>query len=401
MIYTKKQRQLLGLWKRKQLRRINLLEGSVSSGKTWVSLVLWGFWVATMPADKLYLMCGKSLTTLKRNCLIPLEELFGRSNFQFSTSAKEAYLFGRRILLEGANDARSESKIRGLTLQGAYCDELTLFPKDFFVMLLSRLRVPGAKLIATTNPDSPEHWLKKEYIDRRAELDMLVVRFLLDDNTTLDPQYVTAVKAEYTGVFYNRFILGEWCLAEGIVYPQFDRTQHVRQLDSPQGKWYISVDYGTLNAFSAGLWCYDGKQAYRAAEWYYSGRAQRRQLTNTQYLKHIQALAGGRNIEAVVVDPSAASFITELRQAGFTVRKGKNDVVDGIRRVSTALQQRKLLFSPACQDCIREFSLYRWDEKAAEDRPIKENDHAMDDVRYFVNTVLRQPVTLSHSGLTL
>lgn len=401
MIYTKKQRQLLELWKRKQLCRINLLEGSVSSGKTWVSLVLWGFWVATMPADKLYLMCGKSLTTLKRNCLIPLEELFGRSNFQFSTSAKEAYLFGRRILLEGANDARSESKIRGLTLQGAYCDELTLFPRDFFVMLLSRLRVPGAKLIATTNPDSPEHWLKKEYIDRRTELDMLVVRFLLDDNTTLDPQYVTAVKAEYTGVFYNRFILGEWCLAEGIVYPQFDRTQHVRQLDSPQGKWYISVDYGTLNAFSAGLWCYDGKQAYRAAEWYYSGRAQRRQLTNAQYLKHIQALAGGRNIAAVVVDPSAASFITELRQAGFTVRKGKNDVVDGIRRVSTALQQRKLLFSPACQDCIREFSLYRWDEKAAEDRPIKENDHAMDDVRYFVNTVLRQPVTLSRSGLTL
>ena len=401
MIYTKKQRQLLELWKQKKLCRINLLEGSVSSGKTWVSLVLWGFWVATMPADKLYLMCGKSLTTLKRNCLIPLEELFGRSNFQFSTSAKEAYLFGRRILLEGANDARSESKIRGLTLQGAYCDELTLFPRDFFVMLLSRLRVPGAKLIATTNPDSPEHWLKKEYIDRRTELDMLVVRFLLDDNTTLDPQYVTAVKAEYTGVFYNRFILGEWCLAEGVVYPQFDRTQHVGQLDSPQGKWYISVDYGTLNAFSAGLWCYDGKQAYRAAEWYYSGRAQRRQLTNAQYLKHIQALAGSRSIAAVIVDPSAASFITELRQAGFTVRKGKNDVVDGIRRVSTALQQGKLLFSPDCRDCIREFSLYRWDEKAAEDRPIKENDHAMDDVRYFVNTVLRQPVTLSHSGLTL
>ena len=401
MIYTKKQRQLLELWKQKNLCRINLLEGSVSSGKTWVSLVLWGFWVATMPADKLYLMCGKSLTTLKRNCLIPLEELFGRSNFQFSTSAKEAYLFGRRILLEGANDARSESKIRGLTLQGAYCDELTLFPRDFFVMLLSRLRVPGAKLIATTNPDSPEHWLKKEYIDRRTELDMLVVRFLLDDNTTLDPQYVAAVKAEYTGVFYNRFILGEWCLAEGIVYPQFDRTQHVRQLEEPQGKWYISVDYGTLNAFSAGLWCYDGNTAYRVSEWYYSGREQRWQLTNAQYLKHIQALAEGKKIESVIVDPSAASFITELRQAGFTVRKGRNDVVDGIRRVSTALQQGKLLFSPDCRDCIREFSLYRWDEKAAEDRPIKENDHAMDDVRYFVSTILRQSASLSHDRITL
>ncbi len=222
MIYTEKQLELMRMWKHKQLKRINLLEGSLSSGKTWISLVLWGFWVATMPKDKLYLMCGKSLTTLKRNCLVLLEELFGTSNFTFSTSAKEAYLFGRRILLEGANDARSESKIRGLTLQGAYCDELTLFPKDFFVMLLSRLRVPGAKLIATTNPDSPEHWLKKEYIDRMDELDMLTMRFLLDDNTTLDPAYVTAVKKEYTGVFYNRFILGDWAIAEGLVYQQFE-----------------------------------------------------------------------------------------------------------------------------------------------------------------------------------
>lgn len=387
------------IWQKKKLKRINLLEGSVSSGKTWISLVLWGFWVATMPQDKLYLMCGKSLTTLKRNCLIPLEELFGTSNFTFSISAKEAYLFGRRILLEGANDARSESKIRGLTLQGAYCDELTLFPRDFFVMLLSRLRVPGAKLIATTNPDSPEHWLKKEYIDRSAELDMLVMRFLLDDNTTLDPEYVSAIKAEYTGVFYDRFILGEWCLAEGIIYPQFDRSIHVAsQSPVEHGKWYISVDYGTLNAFSAGLWCYDGETAYRAAEWYYSGRETRKQLTNGQYLEQVKKLAGNLDIEAVIVDPSAASFIAELRQAGFTVRKGRNGVVDGIRRVSTALQKRKLFFSPECKDCIREFSLYRWNEKASEDTPIKENDHAMDDVRYFVNTIMREAVTISGIG---
>lgn len=352
-----------------------------------------------MPQDKLYLMCGKSLTTLKRNCLILLEELFGTSNFTFSTSAKEAYLFGRRILLEGANDARSESKIRGLTLQGAYCDELTLFPKDFFAMLLSRLRVPGAKLIATTNPDSPEHWLKKEYIDRSAELDMLVMRFLLDDNTTLDPGYVSAIKAEYTGVFYDRFILGEWCLAEGIIYPQFDRSVHVTPYCTVhRGKWYISVDYGTLNAFSAGLWCYDGETAYRAAEWYYSGRETRKQLTNGQYLEHVKKLAGGLEIEAVIVDPSAASFIAELRQAGFTVRKGRNDVVDGIRRVSTALQKKKLLFSPDCKDCIREFALYRWDEKASEDTPIKENDHAMDDMRYFVNTIMHGGAIVYHVG---
>lgn len=378
------------LWRTKKLQRINLLEGSVSSGKTWISLVCWGFWLATMPQNQLYLMCGKSLTTLKRNCLIPLEAMFGQSNFSFSTSAKEAYLFGRRILLEGANDARSEGKIRGLTLQGAYCDELTLFPKDFFVMLLSRLRVPGAKLIATTNPDSPEHWLKKEYIDRMAELDMLTMRFLLDDNTTLDRQYVESVKKEYTGVFYNRFILGEWAIAEGLIYPQFDKAVHVKSLPHPQGEWYVSVDYGTLNAFSAGLWCYDGTTAYRVAEYYYSGREQKRQRTNTQYLQSIQQLTAGKSISAVIVDPSAASFIAELRQAGFLVRKGKNDVVEGIRRTAAALEQGKLLFSPDCKNSFREFALYRWDESSSQDRPIKENDHAMDDIRYFVSTILRE-----------
>ena len=353
-------------------------------------MVCWGFWLATMPQNQLYLMCGKSLTTLKRNCLIPLEAMFGQSNFSFSTSAKAAYLFGRRILLEGANDARSEGKIRGLTLQGAYCDELTLFPKDFFVMLLSRLRVPGAKLIATTNPDSPQHWLKREYIDRMAELDMLTMRFLLEDNTTLDPQYVAAVKAEYTGVFYRRFILGEWCVAEGLIYPMFDKAVHVKSLPHPQGEWYVSVDYGTLNAFSAGLWCYDGTTAYRVAEYYYSGREQKRQRTNTQYLQSIQQLTAGKSISAVIVDPSAASFIAELRQAGFLVRKGKNDVVEGIRRTAAALEQGKLLFSPDCKNSFREFALYRWDESSSQDRPIKENDHAMDDIRYFVSTILRE-----------
>lgn len=388
MIYTEKQQVLMKLWKQNKLCRLNILEGSVSSGKTWISLVLWAFWVATMPQDKLYLMCGKSLTTLKRNCLIPLEELIGDSNFTFSLAAKEGYLFGRRVLLEGGNDARSESKIRGLTLQGAYCDELTLFPRDFFVMLLSRLRVPGAKLIATTNPDSPQHWLKTDYIDREDELDLLDMRFTLDDNTTLDAAYVNAIKAEYTGVFYDRFVRGEWCLAEGQIYPQFDPARHIKRECLSKGKWYISVDYGTLNAFSAGLWRYDGKTAYRAAEWYYSGRKTRKQLTNTQYLEQIQRLAEDKPIEAVIVDPSAASFIAELRQAGFTVRKGKNDVVNGIRKTAVALQQGWLLFSPVCTDCIREFGLYRWDEKALEDRPLKENDHAMDEVRYFVSTIM-------------
>jgi PBSX family phage terminase large subunit len=184
------------LWQTNRLKRINLLEGSVSSGKTWISLVLWAFWVYDSPEDKLYMMCAKSLTTLKRNCLILLQELVGEDNFTFSVPRKEGQLFGRKILLEGANDIRSESKIRGLTLQGAYCDELTQFPHDFFTMLLSRLRLPGAKLIATTNPDSPSHWLKQEYIDRKDDLDFLDLKFLLDDNTTLPADYVENIKRQ-------------------------------------------------------------------------------------------------------------------------------------------------------------------------------------------------------------
>lgn len=392
MIYTAKQLQLMRLWQHKQLKRLNLLEGSVSSGKTWISLVLWGFWVATMPQDKLYLMCGKSLTTLKRNCLVLLEELFGTSNFTFSTSAKEAYLFGRRILLEGANDARSESKIRGLTLQGAYCDELTLFPKDFFVMLLSRLRVPGAKLIATTNPDSPEHWLKKEYIDRSAELDMLVMRFLLDDNTTLDPAYVAAVKKEYTGVFYDRFILGEWAIAEGLVYPHFDKEKHIVHNYKPSSNaiYYISIDYGTVNPTSMGLWALEDNFAVRIKEAYYNARETGHRHTDERHYQMLERLAEGYPIQQIVVDPSAASFIECIRShCAFNVRSANNDVVDGVRVTGSLLEQGRLLFSDTCTDIILEFGLYRWDEDKTEDVVIKENDHAMDDMRYFCYTILK------------
>lgn len=392
MIYTAKQLQLMRMWQHKQLKRLNLLEGSVSSGKTWISLVLWGFWVATMPQDKLYLMCGKSLTTLKRNCLVLLEELFGTSNFTFSTSAKEAYLFSRRILLEGANDARSESKIRGLTLQGAYCDELTLFPKDFFVMLLSRLRVPGAKLIATTNPDSPEHWLKKEYIDRMEELDMLTMRFLLDDNTTLDPAYVAAVKKEYTGVFYDRFILGEWAIAEGLVYPHFDKGKHIVHNYKPSSNaiYYISIDYGTVNPTSMGLWALEDNFAVRMKEAYYNARETGQRHTDEKHYQMLEQLADGYPIQQVLVDPSAASFIECIRShCRFNVRSANNTVLDGVRLTGSLLEQGRLLFSDTCTDIIREFGLYRWDEDKTEDVVIKENDHAMDDMRYFCYTILK------------
>lgn len=248
MTFTEKQKELLRIFKNGELKRINILHGSVRSGKTWISLVLWAFWVASSPADKAYLMVAKTLASLKRNCLDLLEELVGSKNFQYSTGNKEGWLFGRRVYLEGVNDVRAESKIRGMTLQGAYCDELTLFTEDFFVMLLYRLSEPGAKLIGTTNPDAPTHWLKMKYIDRKDKLSLLDMKFLIDDNTTLEPEFVKQIKAENTGVFYDRFILGKWVTAEGLIYKILadnPKKYLINKKDVPDiRRAYVGLDFG-------------------------------------------------------------------------------------------------------------------------------------------------------------
>lgn len=387
---TPKQNELMRVAKG-GLRRINILHGSVRSGKTWISLILWCIWIRNMPQDGSYIMTAKTLTTLKRNCLDTLEQLAGRSNFTYSLSSKEGKLFGRKIYLEGVNDAGAESKIRGMTLRGAYCDELTLFTEDFFSMLLSRLSEQGARLFATTNPDSPQHWFKVNYLDRRDELDMLVVKFLIDDNTFLDPKYVESLKKEYTGVFYRRFILGEWCSAEGIVYPMFNPSLHVTgEIPPPEGayEYYISMDYGTVNPCSMGLWRLDSCRAVRLAECYHNGRKERTLLTDEEYYAMLEHLAGDYDIRCVIIDPSAASFIETVRRHGkFSVRRANNRVLDGIRITGSLLRENKLLFHSSCRDTIREFGVYSWDEKCGEDRVVKEFDHAMDDIRYFCSTV--------------
>ena len=364
-MYSEKQKQLLRLFKQKELRRINILHGSVRSGKTWISLVLWAFWLLTMPEDAAYLMVAKTLTSLRRNCLDLLETLVGKSNFSYSLAAKQAVLFGRTVYLEGVNDARAESKIRGMTLQGAYCDELTLFTQDFFTMLLSRLSMPEAKLFGTTNPDSPNHWLKSEYLDRSQELDLMEMRFTINDNEFLDPEYVRQLKREYTGVFYERFILGNWVIAEGLVYSMFSEKEHVVHVlpeccahpEKGQGEYYISVDYGTKNPFSAGLWCVSGGGATRIAEYYYDGRKSKKPRTDEEHYAALEKLirhevwnSGRRTVESypiqcVVIDPSAASMIECIRRHGsFSVRAAKNDVIPGIGITGSLLAAGKLIW---------------------------------------------------------
>ena len=253
--FNEKQKSFISDVKREKLARINILEGSVRSGKTYISLVGWLMLVSTYPKDSSFLMVGKTMTSLKRNCLVLLESLVGKKYFTFSVPKKEATLFGRKIYLEGVNDARAEQKIRGMTLQAAYCDEITLFTEDFFSMLLSRLSMPNAKLLGTTNPDTPSHWLMKKYMSRKEELNLKIWKFLLDDNDTIPQEIRDDMKKEYTGVFFDRFILGKWVQAEGLIYSKFANNTKdyiidhfpIHELQSV----HIGIDYGASKSKTA------------------------------------------------------------------------------------------------------------------------------------------------------
>lgn len=385
-------------------RKAIICDGSVRSGKT-VSMIL-GFvhWAMRFFDGKNFGICGKTISSTERNIILPLlnmPDITDYYSLQYIRGENKRIIIRsgshtNTFFIFGGKDESSYTLVQGITLSGVLFDEVALMPKSFVDQAVARtLSEPEARYWFNCNPESAEHWFYKEWICNTHQKKALHLHFTMQDNPILSPEQIADAERLYTGVFYNRYIKGLWCVAEGLIYPQFDREKHIEQRNNPQGEWYISVDYGTLNAFSAGLWCYDGTTAYRAAEYYYSGRETRKQLTNAQYLQRIQQLAGSHKIECVIVDPSAASFIAELRNADFTVRKGKNAVVDGIRRVSSALQAGKLQFSPDCKGCIREFGLYRWDESCSEDRPIKENDHAMDDVRYFVNTIMGEEASIS------
>ena len=382
-----------------QNRKAIICDGSVRSGKT-VSMIL-GFvhWAMRFFDGKNFGICGKTISSTERNIILPLlnmPDITDYYSLQYIRGENKRIIIRsgshtNTFFIFGGKDESSYTLVQGITLSGVLFDEVALMPKSFVDQAVARtLSEPEARYWFNCNPESAEHWFYKEWICNTRQKKALHLHFTMQDNPILSPEQIADAERLYTGVFYNRYIKGLWCVAEGLIYPMFDKAVHVKSLPHPQGEWYVSVDYGTLNAFSAGLWCYDGTTAYRVAEYYYSGREQKRQRTNTQYLQSIQQLTAGKSISAVIVDPSAASFIAELRQAGFLVRKGKNDVVEGIRRTAAALEQGKLLFSPDCKNSFREFALYRWDESSSQDSPIKENDHAMDDIRYFVSTILRE-----------
>ena len=403
MIYRKfSKRQMIAMtwWNRPGLKDYDgiLCDGAVRSGKT-VSMVV-GFFLWSMGSfqGKTFAICGKTVGALRRNITENLEgwlgELFEIREHRTENKLVVKDTAGREntYYLFGGRDESSCKLIQGITLAGVLLDEAALMPKSFAEQACARCSEPGSKLWFNCNPEGPEHWLYKEWILKARQKNILHLHFTMDDNPALTDKVRMRYENLYTGVFYRRFIQGQWCMAEGLVY-DFDEALYVAEPEKREGRFYISVDYGTRNPFSAGLWQVWGGKAWRIREFYHSGRDTGRMLTDEEYCDELEKLAGDCIIEQVVVDPSAASFIEAIRRRGrFTVRKAKNEVLPGIRLVATLLKAGVLQFSPCCRDTLREFRLYRWEDAGEKDSVVKENDHAMDDIRYFCTSVLRRQI---------
>lgn len=371
--------------------RLNIWEGAVRSSKTVCSIVRWLEYVKTGPEGDL-LMAAKTERTLKRNILDQIESIVGRGNFRYNMGAGEARLFDRRVYIAGANDERSEAKIRGVTLAGAYGDELTLWPESFFKMLLSRLSVEGASFFGTTNPDGPMHWLKVDYLDRADELSLRSWHFELEDNPNLSREFVESLKREYTGLWYKRFISGLWVMAEGAIYDMWDEDKHLfRDMPEQWTRLVVGVDYGTTNPCAFVRVGQAGTKLYVPAEYYYDSRRAGRQKTDAEYAADLKQFIAGQPVQAIIVDPSAASFIAECRRQRIgPIRHADNSVLDGIRDVASYMGRDVLFVHEDCKNLRKELAGYVWDAKAqekGEDKPVKANDHACDALRYGVRTI--------------
>ncbi|MEV4036381.1 PBSX family phage terminase large subunit [Streptomyces umbrinus] len=393
---------------RKQLRsigrataRINLWHGSVRSGKTIASLLAFVIAVATAGPSGLIIICGRSLQTIERNVFEPLQDtaLFGplAKHVQHTRGATTATILGRTVHLVGAADTRAEGRLRGLTAQLAYVDEATLIPEGFWTQLLARLSVPGARLYATTNPDSPRHWLKVGYLDRAHELNLRAWHFKLADNPSLSAEYVADLTAEYVGLWRRRMIDGAWCVAEGAIYDMWDESRHVvTELPAMRRHW-CGIDYGTTNPFSAVL-LGEGvdDRLYVCAEWRHDSRTTHRSMTDAQYSRAVRKWLDTLGItpEWTFIDPSAASFSTQMWQDGHPgLARATNDVVDGIRSVAALLAADRLLVHASCAGLLDELPGYSWDPKATdrgEDAPLKIDDHSADATRYVVHSTAHE-----------
>lgn len=398
--FSKKQMTALSWWcseSKFRNRDAIICDGAVRSGKTLCLSIGFVVWTMTTFHEQCFALCGKTVTSLRRNMILPLTGHLKSLGFQCEERLSKGYLdisMGHRknrFYLFGGRDESSAALIQGVTLAGVLLDEVALMPRSFVEQALARCSAEGAKFWFNCNPEHPCHWFYTEWICKAKEKNALYLHFTMRDNPSLSPAVLRRYESLYSGSFYERFVLGKWVAAQGLVYPMFHEQSHVDKRAPECTRFFISCDYGTVNPMSMGLWGERDGIWYRIAEYYYSSKAAGALKTDEEYHAELVKLAEKNEIEAVIVDPSAASFLECIRRHGvFRALPAKNDVANGIRMVSSLLGQGKLRFAACCKDCIREFSLYRWDERAGQDVPIKENDHAMDDVRYFVMTALKQ-----------
>lgn len=395
---------------REATARINLWHGAVRSGKTIASLLAFLLAIAVAPPSGLVVVVGRSLQTIERNVIEPLQDplIFGRfaAAVHHTRGATTATILGRTVHLIGAADARAEGRLRGLTAALAYVDEATLIPIEFWTQLLARLSVPGARLFATTNPDSPRHWLKTDYLDRERDLNMRSWHFRLADNHTLEQSYINDLLAEYVGLWRRRMIDGAWVIAEGAIYDMLDETKHVVSKLPEITRWVAcGIDYGTTNDFVALLVGIGAdRRLYVTAEWRHASRTAHRSMTDSEYDTAVRAFLQQHRASPdwVVVDPSAASFIEQLHRTGMpNLAPAENTVTDGIRTVASLLSAGRLKIHASCDGLLKELSSYSWDPKAAErgeDAPLKVDDHGPDALRYAIRTTeaLWRPLVPTH-----
>ena len=372
-----------------------ICDGAVRSGKTLCMGLSFVCWAMASFRGAQFAFCGKSVVSLRRNLLQELTPTLEELGFRCRERRSEnLVIIGRsgrenRFYLMGGKDEGSAAFIQGVTLAGVLLDEAALMPRSFVEQAIARCSVQGSRLWFNCNPEGPQHWFYQEWILKRETRNALYLHFTMEDNPSLSARIRQRYRSSYSGAFYRRFILGEWTAAKGLVYDFFDPARDA--VPRPGGKmeqYVISVDYGTANPCSFGLWGLREGVWYRMEEYYYASRKTGVQLTDQEYVRALQALADGREIRSVVADPSAASFITALRQAGFHVVKANNDVLSGIRITADLLKRGRIAICEGCEDCLREIAMYRWSEETeGRDAPHKDNDHAMDDMRYFAVTV--------------
>ena len=387
-----------------------IADGAIRSGKTVAMAVSFVIWGMTNFDRQNFIMAGKTVKSFQRNVLKPLQAILPGRGYSCRYLQTDGLLRVSKGLktndfyIFGGKDEASQDLVQGLTAAGAYFDEVALMPESFVNQATGRLSVDGSKLGFNCNPEAPLHWFKSQWIDRAKEKGLLLLHFTMDDNNSLSEEIKARYRSMYAGVFYMRFILGLWAVAEGLVYSMFgdgnkydDETRPVAMLSTSTR--YIAVDYGTTNPCVFLDIRDDGQDVWIENEWRWdskSAEAQRMAIPNMTDAQYADAMADFMGADPgdqcmIVVDPSAKSFITELRQRGFYVKEGDNDVLDGIRETATLITRKKLHVHERCKGLLNEFHSYVWDEKAAqrgEEKPVKMQDHGLDAMRYYVHTVL-------------